>query len=97
VEQNAKAAVAKKIGLIDGLVVRAGVFYYDQIFLRYAGGANTIPKPVILSKAQSSSKSRKLYSHNPRQRYYFRHKEIRNFKARIPAFSQVRYVHFSRL
>ncbi len=28
-EQNAKAAVAKKIGLIDGLVVRAAVFYYD--------------------------------------------------------------------
>lgn len=51
-EQNAKAAVAKKIGLIDGLVVRAGVFYYDQIFLRYAGGANTIPKPVILGTAK---------------------------------------------
>ena len=48
-EQNAKAAVAKKIGLIDGLVVRAGVFYYDQIFLRYASEKK--PLELVLSHA----------------------------------------------
>ena len=34
-ETNTKAAAGKKIGLIGGLALRAGVFYYEQIVRRY--------------------------------------------------------------
>ena len=35
-ERDVRAATGKKIGLIGGLALRAGVFYYDQILRRYA-------------------------------------------------------------
>ena len=36
VEQGPEATATKKIGLIGGLALRAGVFYYEQILKRYA-------------------------------------------------------------
>lgn len=49
VDQNAKPAAAKKIGLIGGLALRAGIFYYDQIFQRYASEKKRLE--LVLSHA----------------------------------------------
>ena len=48
-EQNAKPAAAKKIGLIGGLALRAGVFYYDQILQRYTSERRRLE--LVLSHA----------------------------------------------
>ena len=42
VEQGPEATATKKIGLIGGLALRAGVFYYEQILKRYAAEKRTL-------------------------------------------------------
>ena len=49
VEQGPEAVATKKIGLIGGLALRAGVFYYEQILKRYA--AEKRPLRLVLSHA----------------------------------------------
>jgi aspartate racemase len=49
VEQGPEAATTKKIGLIGGLALRAGIFYYEQILKRYA--AEKLPLKLVLSHA----------------------------------------------
>jgi aspartate racemase len=49
VEQGPEAAATKKIGLIGGLALRAGVFYYEQILKRYA--AEKRPLKLVLTHA----------------------------------------------
>jgi aspartate/glutamate racemase len=49
VEQGPEAAATKKIGLIGGLALRAGVFYYEQILKRYA--VEKRPLKLVLTHA----------------------------------------------
>jgi aspartate/glutamate racemase len=44
-----KAAATKKIGLIGGLALRAGVFYYEQILKRHTAAER--PLKLVLSHA----------------------------------------------
>jgi aspartate racemase len=52
-EQGPQAATTKKIGVIGGLALRAGVFYYEQILKRYA--AEKRPLKLVLSHADVST------------------------------------------
>jgi hypothetical protein len=49
VEQGPEATATKKIGLIGGLALRAGVFYYEQILKRYA--VEKRPLKLVLTHA----------------------------------------------
>jgi aspartate racemase len=49
VEQGPEAAATKRIGLIGGLAFRAGVFYYEQILMRFA--AQKRPLKLVLNHA----------------------------------------------
>ena len=48
-DNNAGQLTAKKIGLIGGLALRAGVFYYDQLLKRYAAENRSLG--LVLSHA----------------------------------------------
>ena len=52
-ERDTGAASGKKIGLIGGLALRAGVFYYEQIFRRYQSRGQRLE--LVLAHADVST------------------------------------------